>query len=70
MCTVCDSTNINTIIEFVPHVSGDGFNGGSDSYVQYQDNSAEEEEHKPDTWRNHIERNHMVLHLQNEIANS
>jgi len=49
MCTVCDSTNINTIIEFVPHVSGDGFNGGSDSYVQYQDNSAEEEEHKPDT---------------------
>ena len=31
MCTLCDSTNINTIIEFVPnclyHVSGDGFNG-------------------------------------------
>jgi len=24
MCTLCDSTNINTIIEFVPHVSGDG----------------------------------------------
>jgi len=33
MCTLCDSTNINTIIEFVPHVSGDGFNGGSDSYL-------------------------------------
>jgi len=31
ICTLCDSTNINTIIEFVPYVSGDGFNGGSDS---------------------------------------
>jgi len=33
ICILCDSTNINTIIEFVPnyllHVSGDGFNGGS-----------------------------------------
>ena len=41
MCTLCDSTNINTIIEFVPnclyHVSGDGFNGGSDSYLQFWD---------------------------------
>ena len=37
MCTFCDSTNINTIIEFVPHVSGDGFNGGSDSYLQLRD---------------------------------
>ena len=37
MCTLCDSTNINTIIEFVPHVSGDGFNGGSDSYLQFRD---------------------------------
>ena len=36
MCTLCDSTNINTIIEFVPHVSGDGFNGGSDSYLQFR----------------------------------
>ena len=38
VCALCDSTNINTIIEFVPnclqHVSGDGFNGGSDSYRQ------------------------------------
>jgi hypothetical protein len=25
------------IIEFVPHVSGDGFNGGSDSYLQFWD---------------------------------
>jgi len=37
MCTLCDSTNINTIIEFVPYVSGDGFNGGSDSYLQFRD---------------------------------
>jgi hypothetical protein len=41
MCTLCDSTNINTIIEFVPnsmqHVSGDGFTGGSDSYLQFRD---------------------------------
>ena len=41
MCTVCDSTDINTIIEFFPNcllrVSGDGFNGGSDSYLQFRD---------------------------------
>jgi len=48
MCTFCDSTDINTIIEFVPHVSGDGFNGGSDSYLHFSDNLREEEEHKPD----------------------
>jgi len=36
MCTLCGSTN-NTIIEFVPDVSGDGFNGGSDSYLQFRD---------------------------------
>ena len=52
MCTLCDSTNINTIIEFVPnclyHVSGDGFNGGSDSYLQFRDIWREDEEHKPD----------------------
>jgi hypothetical protein len=39
MCTLCDSTNINTIIEFVPnclcYFSVDGFNGGSDSYLQF-----------------------------------
>jgi len=29
MCTLCDPANINTVIEFVPHVSGDGFSGGS-----------------------------------------
>jgi len=28
----------------------------------------EEEEHKPDPWRNPIERNHMGLHLENELA--
>jgi len=27
----------------------------------------EEDEHKPDPWRNSIERNHMVLHLENEV---
>ena len=37
MCTLCDSANINTIIEFIPHVSGDGFSGGSDSYLQFWD---------------------------------
>ena len=39
--TVCDSTNINTIIEFVPnclqHVNGDGFSGGSECYLQFRD---------------------------------
>ena len=40
MCTLCDSTNINTIIEFVPHVSGDGLNGGFDSYLQFRDTHA------------------------------
>ena len=28
----------------------------------------EEEEHKPDPWHNPIERNHMGLHLENEVA--
>jgi len=28
----------------------------------------EEEEHKPDPWRNHTERNHMGLHLENEVT--
>ena len=37
MCTLCDSTNINTIIELVPNVSGDGFNGGSDSHLLFRD---------------------------------
>ena len=41
MCTICDSTNINKIIEFVPnrvyYVGGDGSNGGSDSYLQFRD---------------------------------
>jgi len=37
VCTHCDSTNINTIIDFVPNVSGDGFIGGSDSYLQFRD---------------------------------
>ena len=38
---------------FVPSIPG---------YLQ------EEEEHKPDPWRNPIERNHMGLHLENEVA--
>ena len=41
VCTLCDSTNINTIIEIFPNclqqVSGDGFNGRSDSYCQFWD---------------------------------
>jgi len=37
MCTLCDSTDINTIIQFVPHVSGDGLYGGSDLYLQFRD---------------------------------
>jgi len=40
ICTLYDSTNFSTIIEFVPHVSGDGFNGGSDSYLQFRDTHA------------------------------
>ena len=28
----------------------------------------EEEEHKPNPWRNPIERNHMGLHLENEVS--
>ena len=27
-----------------------------------------EEEHKPDPWRNPVERHHMGLHLENEVA--
>jgi len=34
------STNMNTIIEFVPHVSGDGFSDGSDSCLQFRDTHA------------------------------
>jgi len=72
MCTLCCSTNINTIIEFVPncllHVSGDVFNGGSDSYLQVRVTCGKNEEHKYDSWRNPIERNHMGLHLENEVA--
>ena len=30
--------------------------------------SREEEERKPDPWRNPIERNHMGLHLENEVT--
>jgi len=37
MFTLCDSTKINMVIEFVPYVSGDGFNDGSDSYLQFRD---------------------------------
>jgi len=29
---------------------------------------ADEEEHKPDPWRNPIGRNHMALHLENEVV--
>jgi len=50
MCTLCDCTTINTIIEFVTnclqHVSGDGFNGGSDSYLQFRDTCGKRRKHK------------------------
>ena len=72
MYTLCDSTNNNTIVKLVPnclyHVSGDGFKGGSDSNLQFRDTLREEEEHKPDPWRDPIQRNHMGLHLENEVA--
>ena len=35
-----DSTSINTIIEFLPHVRDDSFNGGSDPYLQFRDTHA------------------------------
>ena len=69
MCTLCNSTNDNRVRSklfvacqrwcfqwrfwFVPSVPG---------YLR------EEEEHKPDPWRNPIERNHMGLHLEMEVA--
>jgi len=44
ICILCFSTNINTIIELLPnclqHDSGDGFNGGSDSYLPFQNTHA------------------------------
>jgi hypothetical protein len=44
MWTHYDSTNINTVIQFVPnfsyHVIGNGFNGGSDSYLQFRNKHA------------------------------
>ena len=44
ICIICFSANINTIIEFLPncllHDSGDGFNGGSDSYLPFQNTHA------------------------------
>ena len=65
MCTLCDSTETNTIIELVPnclqHVSGDGFNGGSDSYLQFRDTCGKRRN------INLIEINYMRLHLENEV---
>jgi hypothetical protein len=60
MCTLCDSTNINTIIEFVPNCLF-WFVPSVPAYLR------EEEEHKSDPWCNPIERNHMGLHLENEV---
>jgi hypothetical protein len=61
MCTLCVSTNINTIIEFVPNCLF-WFVPSVLGYLQ------EEKEYKPDPWRNPIERNHMGVHLQNEVC--
>jgi hypothetical protein len=55
MCTLCDSTNINTIIEFVPNCLF-WFVPSVPGYMR------EEEEHKPDPWPNPIEINQMGLH--------
>ena len=71
MCTLCDSTNINTIIEFVPNSVACQrwwfqwrlwFVPSIPGYLR------EEEEHKPDPWRNPIERNRMELHISTQNA--
>jgi len=68
MCTLFDSTNINTIIEFVPKLSVAcqrwwfqwrlWFVPSVPGYLRG------EEEHKPDPWLKPVERNHMGLHLE------
>jgi len=50
MCTLCDSTNINMIIEFVPHVSCDGFNGGLPSVPGYTGTLSLETVHTTFEW--------------------
>ena len=64
MCTVCDSTDIKTIIEFVPRVSGDGFDSGSDSYLQFRDTCGKRRNINLILDVTPIERNHMGLHLE------
>jgi hypothetical protein len=72
MCTLYDSTNINTIIKFVPnclwHVSGDGFNVRSDSYLQFRDTCGKRRNINLILDVTPIERNHMEMHLENEVA--
>jgi len=55
-------------IEFIPHVSSDGFNGGSDSYLQFRDTCGKRRNISLILDINPTERNHMGLHLQNEVA--
>ena len=57
---LCDSTNINTIIEFVPTVCS-VYQPSVPRYLR------EEEKHKPDPWCNRIEINHMGFHLEKEL---
>jgi len=50
---VCQRWRFQWRLWFVPSVPG---------YMR------EEDEHKPDPWRNPIERQHMGVHLENEVA--
>jgi len=59
MCTLCDSTDISTIIEFVPYVSGDGFSGCSDSYLQFWDTCGKRRNINLILDVNPIQRNHI-----------
>jgi len=73
MCTLCDPTNINTIIEFVPklYVACQGWwFQWRFWFVPLVPGYLWEEELKADPWRNPIERNHMGLHLENEVGSS
>jgi len=70
MCTLRDSTNINTIIEFVPNCSMSTVMVSMAVLIRTFSSEIfrEEEEHNPDPLRNPIERNHMGLLLENEVA--
>jgi len=72
MCTLCDSTNI----QHDNRVRSKLFVACQRWWFQWRfwfvlsgpGYMREEEEYKPDSWRNPIERNNMGLHLENEVA--